>query len=93
MYICKIPSGSFITEGNGGVHALVIVLGGLEDEAEGSVLGIDKSLDPVAVGDELLLVEQPLDVWHGVAAHFALQFDGGPFDSLGRPLKQNVSSI
>ena len=83
--LLKIPCSAFITEGDGRVNSLVIVLCGLEDEAEGSVLGVDKGLDPVAIGDELLLVEQPLDAGHGVAAHLALQFDGRAFDSLGRP--------
>ena len=78
------PCCTLVTVGDGRVDALVGVLRRLEDEAEGSVVGIDKSLNALAVGDELLLVEQPLDVGHRVSGHLTLELDRRAFDGLGR---------
>jgi hypothetical protein len=57
-YLCECtfirPGGSLVAVGDGGVDALVGVVGRLEDEAEGAVLGVDERLDALPVGNELL---------------------------------------
>jgi hypothetical protein len=80
-----LPSSSLIAVSNGGVDSLIPVLGRLEDQSEGSILRVDKGLDSITVGNELYLVQQPLDVRHRVAAHLALQLDGRSLHGLGRP--------
>ncbi len=66
----RVPLWICVPVGNGGVGALVIADGGLEDEAEGAVV-IEERLHPGAIRSPFLFVLEPPDLRGGVAGHFA----------------------